>query len=124
MLTGALVAAALLAGLAGAWSPCGLSMVETLAAGRRAVVALGSVAFAAGALAGAVVTFGGLALAGEALGAGGGVAVAVACAALLVAAAGGQRLDHREPARRPRAGQPGEQRRGDDRPGQHGTLVW
>jgi hypothetical protein len=95
VLTAAIVAAALLAGLAGAWSPCGLSMVETLAAGRRAVVALGSVAFAAGALGGAVVTFGGLALAGEALGAGGGVAVAFACAALLVAAAGdaaGRRL--------------------------------
>lgn len=95
MLTAAIMAAALLAGLAGAWSPCGLSMVETLAAGRRIVVALGSVAFAVGALAGAVVTFGGLALAGEALGAGGGVAVVFACAALLVAAAGdaaGRRL--------------------------------
>ena len=95
MLTAALVAAALLAGLAGAWSPCGLSMVETLAAGRRVVVVLGSIAFAAGALTGAVVTFGGLALAGEALGAGGGLAVAIACAALLFAAAGdaaGRRL--------------------------------
>jgi hypothetical protein len=87
--------AALLAGLAGAWSPCGLSMVETLAAGSRAVVALGSFAFALGALAGAVVTFGGLALAGQALGLGGGVVTALAAAALLAAAAGdaaGRRL--------------------------------
>lgn len=95
MLTATLIAASLLAGLAGAWSPCGLSMVETLAAGGRAVVALGSLTFAAGALTGAIVTFGGLALAGDALGAGGGVAVALAAAALLVAALGdaaGRRL--------------------------------
>lgn len=95
MLIAAVALAGLLAGLAGAWSPCGLSMVETLAAGSRAVVALGSLAFTAGALGGAVVTFGGLALAGDALGLGGGVAVAVAAAALLAAAAGdaaGRRL--------------------------------
>jgi hypothetical protein len=43
-------------------------------------------------------------------------------------AGGPDRLDHREAARRPRAGDPGEQRGGGeadrDRVGQHGTLVW
>jgi len=95
MLTASLVSAALIAGLAGAWSPCGLSMVETLAAGSRTVVVLGSLAFTAGALAGGVLTFGGLALAGQALGLGGGVAATVAAGALLLAAAGdatGRRL--------------------------------
>ena len=92
MLTPVLVAVALVAGLAGAWSPCGLSMVETLApagyAGRRRTAAAGSLAFGAGALIGGVVTFGGLALVGDRLGAGGGAAAAVAVAALLTAAAG------------------------------------
>ena len=92
MLTALLAAAALLAGLAGAWSPCGLSMVDTLApsaaGGRRRVALAGAWAFALGALAGGLATFGGLALLGAALGAGGGVAAALAAAALLVAAAG------------------------------------
>ena len=92
VLTAALIAAALVAGLAGAWSPCGLSMVETLApdgyAQRRRTAAAGALAFALGALAGGVVTFGGLAALGDALGAGGGLAAAVAVAALLTAAAG------------------------------------
>ncbi len=35
---------------------------------------------------------------------------------------GRQRLDHREPARRPRAGQPGRERGGGEHPGQHGFL--
>lgn len=91
MLT-ALVVAALIAGVAGAWSPCGFSMVDTLAphgyARRRLVSALACAAFAAGALAGGVATFGGLALLGDALGTGGAVAIALVIAALLVAAAG------------------------------------
>ena len=91
MLT-ALVLAALVAGVAGAWSPCGFSMVDTLAphgySRRMRVTAVACAAFAVGALAGGVATFGGLALLGYALGIGGGAAAAVAAAALLVAAAG------------------------------------
>ena len=87
-----LVLAALVAGVAGAWSPCGFSMVDTLAphgyAGRMRVTAVACAAFAAGALAGGAATFGGLALLGAALGTGGGAAAAVAAAALLAAAAG------------------------------------
>jgi hypothetical protein len=88
----ALVLAALVAGVAGAWSPCGFSMVDTLAphgyARRMRVTAVACVTFASGALAGGVATFGGLALLGRALGTGGGAAAALAAAALLVAAAG------------------------------------
>ncbi len=92
MLTAALVAVAVRAGLAGSWSPCGLSMVDTLApagcAGRRRTSVLGSLAFAAGALGGGVATFGGLALLGSQLGVAGGAAAALAAAALLLGAAG------------------------------------
>ncbi len=88
----ALAAAALVAGLAGAWSPCGFSMVETLAphgyAQRMRVTAVACTTFAVGALAGAVATFGGLALLGATFGAGQGAAVAIAVALLLAAAAG------------------------------------
>ncbi len=88
----ALALAALVAGLAGAWSPCGFSMVDTLAphgyARRMRTTALACVTFAAGALAGGVATFGGLALLGGVLGAGHGAAVAIAAALLLAAAAG------------------------------------
>ena len=91
MLT-ALVLAALLAGIAGAWSPCGFSMVDTLAprgyAGRLRVTTLACAAFAIGAVAGGVATFGGLAALGGALGTGGATAVALAVAALLAAAVG------------------------------------
>jgi hypothetical protein len=87
-----LLAAGLVAGITGAWSPCGFSMVETLAphgyAGRLRTALVACVTFAAGALAGGVLTFGGLALLGEALGAGGTVALAVAAAVALAAAAG------------------------------------
>jgi len=88
----ALAVAALIAGLAGAWSPCGFSMVDTLAphgyARRMRATALACTTFAGGALAGGVATFGGLALLGGALGAGHGAAVAIAAALLLAAAAG------------------------------------
>ena len=88
----ALTAAALIAGLAGAWSPCGFSMVDTLGpqgyAQRMRTTAIACATFAAGALAGGVATFCGLALLGEALGAGQGAAVAIAAALLLAAAAG------------------------------------
>ena len=88
----ALATTALLAGLAGAWSPCGFSMVDTLApqgyARRMRTTAVACATFAGGALAGGVATFGGLALLGHALGAGQGAAVAIAAALLLAAAAG------------------------------------
>jgi len=88
----ALAAAALVAGLAGAWSPCGFSMVDTLAphgyAGRMRITAVACATFAVGALVGGVATFGGLALLGGALGAGHGAAVTVAVALLLAAAVG------------------------------------
>ncbi|MEJ7893336.1 MAG: hypothetical protein WKF94_11920 [Solirubrobacteraceae bacterium] len=83
MLSAALIATALLAGVAGSWSPCGLSMIDTL--DRRPVA---TATFAVGALAGGAATFGGLGLLGETLGAGGATAVAVAIAALLLAALG------------------------------------
>lgn len=86
------VVAAVVAGLTGAWSPCGFSMVETLAphgyAGRRRVTLAACATFSLGALAGGVITFGGLALLGDALGAGGAITVAVAAAVALVAAVG------------------------------------
>ncbi len=89
MLEAVLLAAGLVAGLTGAWSPCGFSMVDTLAphgyAGRLRTTLVACVTFAAGALAGGVATFGGLALLGDALGAG---SVAVAAAIALAAAVG------------------------------------
>ena len=93
MLTWVLAAAALAAGVTGAWSPCGFSMVETLApagyAGRLRTTLVACVTFTLGALAGGVLTFGGLALVGEALGAG-GTGAAVVAAAIAVAAAVGE----------------------------------
>jgi hypothetical protein len=93
MLTWVLAAAALAAGLTGAWSPCGFSMVETLApagyAGRLRTTLVACLTFTAGALAGGVLTFGGLATLGEALGAG-GTGAAVLAAAVAVAAAVGE----------------------------------
>jgi hypothetical protein len=87
-----LFAAAVVAGITGAWSPCGFSMVETLAphgyAGRLRTTLIACVTFAAGALAGGVLTFGGLAWLGSALGAGGTAALAVAAAVALCAAVG------------------------------------
>jgi len=92
VLTWILAAAALAAGVTGAWSPCGFSMVETLApagyAGRLRTTLVACVTFTAGALAGGVVTFGGLGLLGEWLGAGGTGAVAVAAVIAVAAAIG------------------------------------
>jgi hypothetical protein len=87
-----LLVAAVAAGITGAWSPCGFSMVETLApdgyAGRLRTTIVACATFSVGALAGGVATFGGLALLGEALGAGGTAAVSLAAAIALAAAAG------------------------------------
>jgi hypothetical protein len=63
---------AVVAGIAGAWSPCGLSMLDTIGSAlgdaRRAMVLLAVATFTTGAVVGGVVTFGGLALLGELLG--------------------------------------------------------
>jgi hypothetical protein len=92
VLTWILAAAALAAGVTGAWSPCGFSMVETLApagyAGRLRTTLLACATFTAGALVGGVITFGGLGLLGEALGAGGTGAAAVAAVIAVAAAIG------------------------------------
>lgn len=84
-----LIALALVAGVTGAWSPCGFSMVETLApagyAGRIRTTLIACGTFAVGALVGGVITFGGLALLGQALGA---AAPAIAAVIALAAAAG------------------------------------
>ena len=91
VLTAALLATAFAAGITGAWSPCGLSMVDTLAPhgyARRLRTSLAACAtFAIGALAGGAITFGGLALAGAALGAGGTAAAGAAAVAAVAAAA-------------------------------------
>jgi hypothetical protein len=87
-----LILAAAVAGVTGAWSPCGFSMVETLAphgyAGRLRTTIAACVTFSLGALAGGVATFGGLSLLGQALGAGGPTALAVGAAVALAAAIG------------------------------------
>jgi hypothetical protein len=87
-----LIVAAAAAGVTGAWSPCGFSMVETLAprgyASRMRTTLAACLTFSAGALAGGAATFGGLALLGQALGAGGAAALGVAAAIALAAALG------------------------------------
>ncbi len=82
---------AVVAGVTGAWSPCGFSMVETIGSAlgedRRGATLAASATFALGAITGGVVTFGGLAELGRAAGpgaggvrAGLGVTIAVAAA--------------------------------------------
>ena len=92
MLTFVLAAAALAAGVTGAWSPCGFSMVETLApagyAGRLRTTLVACATFTVGALVGGVITFGGLGLLGQWLGAGGTGAAAVAAVIAVAAAIG------------------------------------
>jgi hypothetical protein len=92
VLEAVLIVAAAVAGVTGAWSPCGFSMVETLApegyAGRMRTTITACVTFSAGALAGGAATFGGLALLGQTLGSGGPAALAVGAAVALAAAVG------------------------------------
>jgi hypothetical protein len=63
---------ALTAGVAGAWSPCGFSMVDTIGTAlgdaRRLITLLACAMFTVGAVAGGALTFGGLAFAGELIG--------------------------------------------------------
>ena len=87
----ALLAAALLVGATGTWSPCGFSMVETIGptghSGGRPTTIAACASFLPGALVGALVTFGGLALAGSLVhGAGGRWAYVIAGAVALAAA--------------------------------------
>jgi len=84
VLTTALVAAAFVTGIAGTWSPCGFSMIETINGPRRRVW-LCCMTFALGALAGGTATFGTLGVLGSFAGARGlvlipvfGVAAAIA----------------------------------------------
>jgi len=86
----ALIAAALLVGATGTWSPCGFSMVETIGpaghTGGRRVTLAACATFLPGALAGALVTFAGLAALGSILPGEGWVRYGIAAAAALVAA--------------------------------------
>jgi hypothetical protein len=63
---------ALIAGIAGAWSPCGFSMLDTIGTtlgdARRSLMLLACATFTLGAVLGGALTFGGLALLGEAIG--------------------------------------------------------
>jgi hypothetical protein len=62
---------AMIAGIAGAWSPCGFSMVQTIGSAmgdrRRAATWAASITFTLGAVLGGLITFAGLALAGSLL---------------------------------------------------------
>ena len=90
MLTAVLAVTGFLAGVTGTWSPCGLSMIDTLApggwGGGRCATLAACATFALGALAGGVGVFAGLAALGALVGA--GAAGAAAAAAVALAAAG------------------------------------
>lgn len=93
MLSGLAVCAALtavVAGVAGAWSPCGFSMVETIGGAlgdsRRAASRVASATFALGAVLGGVLTFGGLAVVGRLLDGGSGLREGIGAAIALAAA--------------------------------------
>jgi len=84
VLTTALVAAAFVTGIAGTWSPCGLSMIETISGPRRRV-RLCCTTFALGALAGGTAIFGTLGAVGSLVGARGPALVAVLGVAAAIA---------------------------------------
>jgi hypothetical protein len=91
-----LLLTAFAAGVTGAWSPCGFSMVETLGsarihAGARAVRA-SCATFALGALAGGAITFTALSGLGAVLGGAGSTAALAAAVAIALAAALGEAL--------------------------------
>jgi len=91
-----LLATAFVAGVTGAWSPCGFSMVETLGS-RRAhlggrTVATSCATFALGALAGGAITFTTLAALGAGLGGAGSIAALAAAATIALSAALGEAL--------------------------------
>jgi hypothetical protein len=82
---------AIVAGLTGAWSPCGFSMVDTIGSAlgdvRRATTLIACATFTIGCLLGGAVTFGGLAFAGHLIGSHAGVTRDVLGATLALAAA-------------------------------------
>jgi hypothetical protein len=84
-----LLAAAVLVGATGTWSPCGFSMIETIGptghTGGRWVTPAACATFLPGAVAGGLITFGGLALAGSVL-PGGWLSYALAGSVALAAA--------------------------------------
>ncbi|MGN6189550.1 MAG: hypothetical protein ACTHOE_11660 [Conexibacter sp.] len=91
-----LLATAFVAGVTGAWSPCGFSVVETIGS-RRAVVGSGGVAascttFALGTLAGGAVTFTSLSALGSLVAGDGGTAPLVAAVTILALTALGELL--------------------------------
>lgn len=91
-LDSALLLLAVLAGVTGTWSPCGLSTIETLRAGGvhrggRVMALATTLAFALGALAGALTTFGLLALLGSFAHTGAGSLGAVLAPAIAVVGA-------------------------------------
>ena len=86
-----LLAGALLVGFTGTWSPCGFSMIETIGptgheGGQRTTIAA-CATFLPGALAGGILTFGGLAALGSLLPAGAGEAAYIVAALIALAAA-------------------------------------
>ncbi|HEY3018957.1 MAG TPA: hypothetical protein VGJ32_02135, partial [Solirubrobacteraceae bacterium] len=81
----ALALAGLVAGVTGSWSPCGFSMIDTIGRRGRATPAA-CAAFALGAPAGGVLSFGALALVGALL-PGGRAALGVAAAIAVTGAA-------------------------------------
>jgi len=91
-----LLLTAFVAGVTGAWSPCGFSMVETLGSARShrgmRAVRTSCATFALGALAGGAVTFTALAALGSALGGAGSTVALAAAAAIALAAALGEAL--------------------------------
>jgi hypothetical protein len=94
VLSGLVVCAAITAagaGVTGAWSPCGFSMVETIGSAlgdaRRFATLVASVSFALGTLIGGALTFGGLAFAGHLVGHGVSAPREALGAALALAAA-------------------------------------
>ncbi len=97
MLELAVVAVAVTAGIAGTWSPCGFSLVDTIARGADGVRSRASAlaAFAGGAAVGGVTTFAALGALGALAGGGGALALAAAAAvagAAAIADAGGARV--------------------------------
>ena len=94
MLSGLLLAAGLtafVAGLTGAFSPCGFSVVDTIGGAlgdvRRGITVLACTTFTLGALIGGVLTFDGLSLVGSALGDRGGALSGSAGAGIALAGA-------------------------------------
>jgi hypothetical protein len=91
-----LLATAFVAGMTGAWSPCGFSMVQTLGSARERLgprtVATSCVTFALGALGGGAITFTMLAALGAALGGAGSTAALIAAVLIALGAALGELL--------------------------------